>query len=152
MHRLIPLLALMLAPLPASAQSWTFQSVQFCALKSRQGGTFVEVTFDRSRALPFELSITSAEGWPRAEFFSIAFSGEQNTNVTTRDHKVSRDGRTITVKSLGIPSIANGLLYDDVALASTGGRNVTFSTERARGRASQFLSCATTPRGGVGGG
>ncbi|PWJ22262.1 excinuclease ABC subunit B [Jannaschia seohaensis] len=131
--------ALLLIPGPALA--WEFSPLPVCTLRHAGEAAEVVVTYDPS--LPeYAISVTLAEGtWPAAPLFAIAFQGGAALTITTDRHVRSPDGRTLTVTDRGFGNVLNGLEFNGVAQAMSGGRTVPVALDGAAAPVRAFRGC-----------
>lgn len=114
--RLIPLLLILAHP----AAAWEFTGVPVCTLTHTAPEAEVVVTFDPT--LPeYAISVTLTEGtWPTAPVFAMTFDGPYPLTIQTDRHRLSEDGRTVTVRDTGFGNVLDGLEFNGIAVAYLG--------------------------------
>jgi len=136
------LLALIIA---APAAAWEFSADPICTLDHVTDEAGLRVTFDPSiPEYAIALTLTGAE-WPVAEAFGIRFEGARPNVIATDRHVLSDADRTLTVRDSGFGNVLDGLEFNDIATALTGGAAVSFPLDDAAGPVAAFRACIAAP-------
>jgi len=130
--------------LASPAGAWDFSPVPVCTL-SADGPLSVEVTFDRRRSDPYAITLTGPEPWPESEVFGLRFEGGRGLTITSQRHRLSPDGRSLTVTDRGFGNVLDGLEYNGLATAFIGGVARSISLDGAAEPVRAFRECATAP-------
>ncbi|MEO0401927.1 MAG: hypothetical protein AAF214_06090 [Pseudomonadota bacterium] len=122
--------------------AWDFTPTPVCTLDHEEPGVSVKLTYDHATAL-YAIALTSAQGWPAAPAFSMAFSGAAPNTISTPRH-VTR-GNTLTVTDSGFGNVLDGLQYNAVVTAFTATAAVTLSLSGAAEPVQRFRDCTSAP-------
>lgn len=133
----------LLAPGPAAA--WDFSATPVCTLSHRTSDADLKITYDPRQTEPYAISISRAAPWPDNPAFSITFDGALGLTISTDRHRLSNDGRTLTVTDQGFGNVLDGLEFNDSALAFTGDTTAGFPLEGAAARVQAFRACTDAP-------
>lgn len=113
------LFALILSASPAAA--WDFTPQPVCTLTDSTAAGTVTVTYDAT--LPeYSITITLSDNvWPDADRFVMTFAGNRPIEIQTDRHRISPDGRSLTVTDSGFGNVLDGLELNQRAYAVSGG-------------------------------
>lgn len=133
------IIALLAFATPAAA--WEFSADPVCTLTDETAEASLTVTYDPS--LPeYAIAITLPEGtWPDAQTFGMAFAGGRDISIQTDRHRLSNDGRTLTVTDRGFGNVLNGLEFNTRAYAILGDVTVGFTLEGIDPAITAFRAC-----------
>jgi hypothetical protein len=137
------LIALLL--LAAPAQAWDFTPIPVCTIAEDTPTLSIRVTFDPAQPEPYAISLTRPDPWPVTESFGLRFDGPQAMTIGTARHRVSEDGRTLTVSDTGFDNVLNGLALNATATALAGGAEVPFDLTGAAAAVEAFRACGVVP-------
>ena len=135
-------LALLFVFLASPVFAWEFTASPICTLSHSEGDTDVVVTYDPSAGL-YSIAISTEQGWPPSDGFSIRFDGANPLIISTRRHAVS--DRTLTVTDTGFGNVLNGLAFNSTATAFTATAAATVSLDGAQEPVADFRACVTAP-------
>lgn len=135
------LAALLATPLNA----WDFTPTPICTLTHETGEAALSVTYDPSLPEPYAIAITRAEPWPATPGFGIRYDGPRPLAITTDRHRLSDDGRTLTVTDRGFGNLLDGLEFNTTATALADGLGVPFPLASAAESVRAFRACAEAP-------
>ncbi len=134
---------LILALLAASpATAWEFTAIPFCTLSHATDTAEARVTYDPRQADPYAIALTLTGPWQQAPVFAIAFQGAASLTISTSRHRISPDGRTLSVSDTGFGNVLNGLEFNTTATAISGNQAVSFPLENAAPAVREFRACA----------
>jgi hypothetical protein len=140
MLRIAPVLALLLAPLPAAA--WEFFPGPVCRLIHSTPEASVELTYDPAGPL---YSITVARPglpFPAAPVFAMRFEGPRGLTIATDRHQnPDGDPTRLRVTDTGFGNVLDGLEFNRTATALIGGQEVAFALDGAAGPVAAFRAC-----------
>lgn len=139
-------LAILLALAAAPAAAWEYTPGQPCLLEHAEGDVEVALTYDPTAPL-YSISVTRAEPFAQAPVFAMEFLGAASLIISTNQHSLSADGRTVTVTDRGFGNVLNGLQYNQTARALLGDQVVSVSLNGAAEPTAAFRECK--PQAGV---
>jgi len=125
----------------SAANAWEFTAGQPCLLTHAGPEGAVALTYDPTRPL-YTITVTRETAWPEADLFTMRFDGPQARQIGTDRHRLSADGRSLTVADVGFGNVLDGLQYNTRTTAKTGGAEISFSLEGAADPVAQFRACA----------
>ncbi|WP_322891619.1 MULTISPECIES: excinuclease ABC subunit B [unclassified Yoonia] len=130
-------LALFLIATPAAA--WEFSPAPVCTLTDDTGT--LTVTYDAS--LPeYTVTITLPDGtWSEDATFAMNFAGNRPVFIQTDRHRISADGRSLTVADSGFGNVLNGLEFNERAYAISGDTTVGVSLDGIGPAMAAFRAC-----------
>lgn len=133
------LFALILIASPAAA--WEFSASPICTLTSSGDAGTMTVTYDAS--LPeYAIALTLPEGtWPNAPVFGMAFAEDRPISIQTDQHRISNEGRTLTVKDRGFGNVLDGLEFNTRAYAILGDTTIGFGLDGIKDPIAAFRNC-----------
>jgi len=132
----------LLAAQPALA--WDVRLGSICVLEDQQTDVAVTLTHDPEGPL-YSITITTPTPWPDGPVFAIAFLGDTPLRITTNQHVLSNDRRAITVVDRGFGNVLNGMEFNTTAVASLGGRDVSFDLQTVDDPMQPFRTCTPQP-------
>lgn len=138
-----PLAALFLLATPAAA--WDFSPVPVCTLSHEAPGLSLRVTYDPAQPQPYAIALTRTAPWPRTPAFAIRFDGPAGMTITTDRHRLSPDGRTLTVTDTGFGNVLDGLEFNRTATATAGPAEAPLDLAAAAPAVRDFRACLTAP-------
>lgn len=139
-----PLIALFLFTFPA--QAWEFTPSPVCTIAEDTDDLAIRVTNDPSQPEPYAISLTLPdEPWPATETFGLRFDGPAALSIGTARHRISADGRTLTVSDIGFGNVLDGLALNGTATALAGGAEIPFDLAGARPAVEAFRACGVVP-------
>jgi hypothetical protein len=141
-------LFLLLAAAPAHA--WEFTPVPVCTLTHAEAGHAVTVTWDPRQAESYAIRIEGPAPWPVSPVFSIDYTGPRPLAISTARHRLSEDGRAVTVTDTGFGNVLDGLEFNTTATAVMGGARVPFSLAGAAEPVRAFRACTEAPLAAAG--
>ncbi len=136
------LVVLLFLVVSSAARAWEFAPVPTCTLRHAFDGGSVEITWDPARPEPYAIALTRREAWPQGTDFAMAFEGPRGLVISTRRHRLSDGGTTLTVTDRGFGNVLDGLEFNDRALADLAGARLDFSLAGAAGPVRDFRACA----------
>ena len=139
-----PLIALLLL-LTSPALAWDFTPTPICTIAEDTADLSVRVTFDPSQPEPYAITLTRPDPWPVTETFGLRFDGPVPLTIGTDRHRLSPDGRTLTVTDTGFGNVLDGLALNGTATALAGATEVPFDLTGARPAVEAFRSCGVVP-------
>lgn len=137
------LVLLLLAAAPARA--WEFTPAPVCTLRHAEAGHAVTVTWDPRVAEPYAIRIEAPSPWPAEPVFSIDYAGPRPLTISTGRHRLTEDGRAVTVSDTGFGNVLDGLEFNATATAVMGGARVPFSLDGAAEPVRAFRACTEAP-------
>lgn len=137
------LLALLLLATPA--QAWDFTATPVCTIFNDAPGLSVRVTYDPSQPEPYAITLTRPDPWPQTDTFGLSFNGPAAMTIGTSRHKLSGDGRSLSVTDTGFGNVLDGLAYNGTATALAGETAVPFDLTGARPAVEAFKACNVVP-------
>lgn len=137
-------IAFFLICLASPAWSWEFTAQPICTLRN-DGSPVVTVTYDRRLDEPYAISLLSPEPWPDGAVFGLRFEGGRPLTITTPRHRLTDEGRNLTVTDRGFGNVLAGLEFNDMAVAVLGDRAMGFSLNGAAEAVSAFRACISAP-------
>jgi hypothetical protein len=139
--RIIVLLLLAAAP----AQAWEFTPVPVCTLSHAEEGRSVTVTWDPRQPEPYAIRVEGPAPWPEGPVFSIEYAGPRPLGISTARHRLSGDGRAVTVSDTGFGNVLDGIEFNATATAVMGEARVPFSLAGAAEPVRAFRACTEAP-------
>jgi hypothetical protein len=139
--RLLALLLLAAAP----ARAWEFTPVPVCTLSHETADGAVTVTWDPRQAEPYAIRIDSPAPWPGGDVFSIEYGGPRPFAISTARHRLSPDGRAVTVTDTGFGNVLDGLEFNATATAVMGAARLPFALDGAAEPVRAFRACTAAP-------
>ena len=133
-------LALLLLPLATAAPAWEFTPGLPCRLSHDTPQARMELTYDPTGPL-YTITITRSAPWPDAAAFGMRFDGPRGRSIGTDRHRLSADGRSLTVVDTGFGNVLDGLQYNHTATALSGDTALSFPLEGAAGPVAAFRAC-----------
>jgi hypothetical protein len=133
----------------APARAWEFSPVPVCTLTHDEAGHAVTVTWDPRQAEPYAIRIEGQASWPAAPVFAIDYAGPRPLMISTARHRLSADGRAVTVTDTGFGNVLDGLEFNATATAVMGGAQVAFSLAGAAEPVRAFRACTEAPLAGM---
>jgi len=126
----------------APAIAWEAKLGQVCELIHDEGAASVRLTFDPT--IPeYTISITLNRAWSEAPIFAIRFDGPRGLTISTKDHALSANGTTLTVRDRGFDNVLNGIEFNETATALVGDQGVTVSLNGSAPAVQAFRVCST---------
>jgi hypothetical protein len=138
-----PLIALFFLASPALA--WDFIPTPVCTVFEDTPDLSIRVTFDPSRPEPYAITLTRREPWPETGTFGLRFDGPAALTIGTARHRLSADGRTLTVSDTGFGNVLDGLALNATATALAGETRIPFDLTGARPAVEAFRACGEVP-------
>jgi hypothetical protein len=138
-----PVIALFLLTSPALA--WDFTPTPICTILNDAPDLSIRVTFDPSQPEPYAISLTRPDPWPVTDTFGLRFDGPAALTIGTSRHRLSPDGRTLTVSDTGFGNVLDGLALNGTATALAGVTAVPIDLTGARPAVEAFLACGVVP-------
>ncbi|MEM9496658.1 MAG: hypothetical protein AAGA28_01960 [Pseudomonadota bacterium] len=130
-----------LACVPTAAAAWDFTPGLPCRLVHQTADAKIGLTYDP--VLPvYTVTVTRSAPWPNAGYFGMRFDGPQGRRIGTDRHRLSANGRALSVADVGFGNVLDGLQYNRSVTATSGGAAVTFSLDGAAGPVAEFRACA----------
>jgi hypothetical protein len=137
------LLSLLL--LTTQAQAWAFTPTPVCTIIEDTPSLAFRVTFDPAQVQPYAISLTRPEPWPMSDTFGLRFDGPAAMTIGTDRHRLSPDGRTLTVTDTGFGNVLDGLALNASGVALAGTTEVPFDLAGARDAVEAFRACGVEP-------
>jgi hypothetical protein len=137
--------ALMVLLLATPAQAWDFTPTPICTIFEDTTDLAIRVTYDPSQPQPYAIALTRPDPWPTTETFGLRFDGPAGMTIGTDRHKLSGDGRTLTVADTGFGNVLDGLAFNATATALAGATEVPFDLTGARPAVEAFRACGLVP-------
>lgn len=137
------LIALLVLTTPAAA--WNFTATPVCTLSHDTPELAVTVTYDPSERAPYSITLRRPDPWPRTETFGLRFEGPAALTIGTGRHRLSPDGRALTVTDTGFGNVLDGLSYNTTATAIAGEVAVPFDLTDAHPAVEAFRACIVLP-------
>jgi hypothetical protein len=119
---------------------WTFTPGLPCLLTHETSQAQIELTYDPSEPL-YSITITLNDPWPTAPSFGMRFDGPQGRVIGTDRHKLSNEGRSLTVTDRGFGNVLDGLQFNHTATAASGDIAVSFPLDGAADPVAAFRAC-----------
>lgn len=131
--------------LTSPATAWEFTAGQPCILTHQTQEVAVKLIYDPTKPL-YMISLKQAVPFTRSTTFSIFFLGDLPSAINTNNHRLSVDGKTLTVTDSGFGNVLDGLQYNDKAVATMGDLSLEIPLTDAAGPVAAFRDCdAKTP-------
>ena len=137
------LFALLLFATPATA--WEFTPIPVCTIAEDTPDVSIRVTFDPALAEPYTISLTRPAPWPETVAFGLRFDGPAALTIGTSRHRLSPDGRTLSVSDTGFGNVLDGMALNHTATALAGEAEVPFDLAGARPAVDAFRACGLVP-------
>jgi hypothetical protein len=137
------MIALLLLATPA--QAWDFTPVPVCTIAEDTADLSIRVTYDPSQPEPYAISLTRPDPWPVTDSFALRFDGPAALSIGTGRHRLSSDGRTLTVRDTGFGNVLDGLALNRTATALAGETQIPFDLAGARPAVEAFRACGVVP-------
>lgn len=137
-----PLTAALLLASPAAA--WEFTPGTPCLLTHDAGSVQVELTYDPTAPL-YTISITRDVPFQPSPSFVMRFIGPFGLSIGTDQHRLSNEGRTVTVADVGFGNVLNGMQFNTAVSASLGGQSITLPLNGAADPVAAFRACDVVP-------
>ena len=102
------------------------------------------LTYDPTQPL-YTITLTRSAPWPDAPVFVMRFDGATGLTISTDRHRLSADGRSLTVEDRGFGNVLSGLAFNRTATAIMGDVSETVSLAGAQEPVSSFAKCRVTP-------
>ncbi len=132
-------LALLLLASPATA--WEFSASPICTLTDTSDEGEMTVTFDPA-ITEYTVTVTLSDGvWPEDPVFGMAFASDRPISIQTDRHRISPDGRSLSVKDRGFGNVLNGLQFNTRAYAILGDKTVGFALDGIGPAIEAFRDC-----------
>lgn len=133
------ILALTLFASPAAA--WEFMPSPVCTLTDTSAAGTITLTYDP--ALPeYTVTITLADGaWDIADRFVMTFAGDRPKEIATDRHRISPDGRSLSVSDSGFGNVLDGLEFNQRAYAIAGGTTIGIGLDGIGPAMQAFRAC-----------
>ena len=131
----------LLAP---TARAWEFTPGLPCLLTAETESAEIVLTHDPTQPL-YSVTIRRAQPFAPAEVFAMRFDGPAGLTITTTRHRLSEDGRAVTVTDTGFGNVLNGLQYNSAATAILGDQAVSFPLAGAPEPVAAFRDCRADP-------
>jgi hypothetical protein len=138
-----PVIALLLLTSPALA--WDFTARPVCTILNDTPDLAIRVTFDPSQPEPYAITLTRPVPWPETEAFGLRFDGPSALTIGTARHRLSTDGRTLTVTDTGFGNVLDGLALNSTATALAGDTTIPVDLTGARPAVEAFRACGVVP-------
>jgi hypothetical protein len=138
-----PLIALLFLGSPVLA--WDFTPSPVCTILSDGPDLSIRLTYDPSRSEPYAIFLTRPDPWPVSATFGLRFDGPSALTIGTTRHRLSPDGRTLSVSDTGFGNVLDGLARNRTATALAGTSEVPFDLAGARSAVDAFRACGTPP-------
>jgi hypothetical protein len=133
---------LILLPVPAAA--WNFSATPMCTLTHQAETAEIAITYDPDKP-EYALFITLRDGtWDDAPTFGMAFAGGRRIDLTTRQHDLSADGATLSVRDSGFGNVLDGLEFNAAVFSTSGGTVVQADLDGAAAAVQAFRACPDT--------
>lgn len=126
------------------AHAWEFTPGLPCLLTHSDPQAEIELTYDPTQPL-YSITITRPEPWPSAQVFSMRFTGQNTIAISTDRHRLSADGRALTVTDRGFGNVLNGLQFNTTVEALLGDAYVAASLAGAAEPVAAFRLCQPQP-------
>jgi hypothetical protein len=136
------LLALILA---APAQAWEFTPAPVCTLFDSRPDFSVRVTYDPAQPEAYAIILTRPDPWPETDRFGLRFNGPRSMTLGTDQHRLSADGKSLTVTDTGFGNVLDGLEFNATATALAGATEVAFDLTDAAEAVREFRACGVAP-------
>lgn len=131
--------------LASPAAAWEFTATPVCTVLEDTASLSIRVTFDPSLPQPYAITLTRPEPWPESETFGLRFDGPAALTIGTARHRLSADGKTLTVTDTGFDNVLDGLACNATATALAGETQVPFDLTGARPAVEAFRACNVVP-------
>lgn len=135
-------LAICLAP-PALAWEAGVEG-RLCTLEHSGAAADVRLTYDPAGP-EYTIALSRAEPWPEAAIFAMQFEGPRGLTIQTTRHRLSADGRTVSVADRGFGNVLDGLEFNAVARGMLGDSDVEISLDGAAPAVAAFRACLMAP-------
>ena len=136
---------LALAWFATPAQAWDFTPTPICTIFDDTPDLSVRVTYDPTQPEPYAIALTRPEPWPATETFGLRFDGPAAMTIGTSRHRLSADGRSLTVTDTGFGNLLDGLAFNATATALAGDMEIPFDLSGARPAVEAFRACGVVP-------
>ncbi|MCC6007576.1 MAG: hypothetical protein JJU40_07850 [Rhodobacteraceae bacterium] len=139
----LALVILFASAVPGGA--WDFSPSPVCTLTHEAEWGSLRVTFDPGQDEPYRIALTRAVPWPGGPAFAILFEGARGFTIATNRHRLSGDGRTLTVTDRGFGNVLDGLEFNERAHATLGDVALPVSLDGAAEPVRAFRACPEVP-------
>ncbi len=134
-------LALIFALLPLPAAAWEFSPDPICTLSHQTAELEFIITHDVA-ARTYTLAITLQDtAWQPSPTFGVSYSGSMPINISTIQHRLSDDAKTLTVSDSGFDNVLNGLEFNHTATAMTQSQSLSVRTRGISKPMAAFRAC-----------
>jgi hypothetical protein len=132
--------------LTTPAQAWDFTPTPVCTIAEDTADLSIRVTYDPFQPEPYGISLTRSDPWPVTDTFGLRFDGGPAAiTIGTSRHRLSPDGRTLTVSDTGFGNVLDGLALNATATALAGMTEIPFDLTGARPAVEAFRACGVVP-------
>lgn len=125
--------------------AWDFTDIPVCTVFNDAPGLSIRVTYDPSLPEPYAIELTRPDAWPESETFGLRFNGPAAGTIGTTRHRLSDDGRTLTVTDTGFGNVLDGLANNGTATALAGPLQLPVDLTGARPAVEAFRTCGIVP-------
>lgn len=136
---------ILLTLLAAPASAWEFSSTPVCTILHDTADLSLRITFDPAQPEPYAISLTRPRPWVKTGSFGLRFEGPAAMTIGTARHRISPDGKTLTVSDSGFGNVLDGLAFNGSATALAGTTEIPFDLSGARPAVEAFRSCNVVP-------
>lgn len=126
--------------LPTSLHAWEFTPGLPCRLSHATAEAAIELTYDPTQPL-YTVTVTRSAPWPQTEGFQMHFDGPRARRIGTDRHRLSEDGRSLTVADVGFGNVLDGLQFNVSTTAIAGEVNVSFALDGIAESLAAFRAC-----------
>lgn len=111
-----------------------------CYLTHQTEEARVTVSHDATKAVPYAIDLTHADGWQAGPVFAIRFDGPGRRTISTDRHILN--DRTLTVTDTGFGNVLDGIALNVLAIAVTGETAIVIPLAGAAPEVEKFKACA----------
>lgn len=131
-----------LCALPVPALAWQAGTDgALCTLTHLESGREVFLTYDPAAPL-YSITVTRPDPWPEEAIFAIRFAGGDTATISTDRHRLTSDGRSLTVVDRGFGNVLMGLSNNATMATLLRGAEEVFSLEGAAPQVEIFRNCS----------
>lgn len=136
--------AVLLCAFGSAAQAWEFTPGTPCILTHETDSLAIELTYDPGAPL-YTISLTQTIAFVSAPLFTMQFGSQLPITISTDQHVLSNEGRTLTVTDRGFGNVLNGLQFNSAAIAALGPQSFNIPLLEAADPVAQFRACDVVP-------
>ena len=139
-------LALLFSFIATPAVAWEFTATPVCTLSHSTDKAELTVTHTPRAFDPYAIKIMQEDAaWSVSPTFQMLFDGPRKLSIATNRHRLTDDGKSLTVADQGFGNVLTGLEFNFLATARSGDTVLYFPLAGAAEAVQRFRLCAESP-------